>query len=156
MSYRIWLGIAKRKELNEYLATTMDDYFEFGYKHQDIELHDELDIERFSPITKFKDIEYNPYILIKEDLQYIIDYYKELNLKNYEEKMKITDKDFNADKRKQLGMHLMYYHIVGYFKGLIKHKKNISDAGFFLLDYFYLVRIYDTIKEDECIIITHG
>lgn len=158
MSYRIYLGIRKKKYLNQYIARhdRTEEYSYFDFDCRDIELHDGLDIERFSPITEYKDEEYEPYVLTKKDVLYIIEYYQKLNLENYKEKMKITEKEFNLDKRNSLGVHLMYMHIVTYFGRLIKEKTLITDAGFFLLDYFYLVKMYEDMKDDECGIITHG
>lgn len=129
-----------------YLAANSDEYFEIGYNHWDIELHDNLDIHRFTPIDQFKDIEYPPYILTKDDFQYILDYYKELNRSQFEEKIKNKSKDHSY----------LFSRIEFYFNNLIKEKKNISESGLFLLDYFKLVEMYNNLKDDDMIIITHG
>ncbi len=139
MGYRIHVGIVKKKELKEYLKKK-EEYF--GLQASDIELNDNTPIQQFKVIEQYKDDEYEPYVLNKKDFQKIIDYYKNFIHEDYS----------NHDK----DMKMMRWHIERYFNKLKIQNKNIETAGLFLIDYFYLVNLYETIKEDECFIITHG
>lgn len=164
MSYRIHLSILRKNQINEYLKRTEDKYFnenedlDFEYE---TELHDETPIEDFTPIEKFKDSEYSPYILDKNDFQKILDYYKNLIYESIKEKVELTDVKRNEENKiliedKNAGIHIHFYYIQNYFNGLIKNNKNIDSSGLFLLDYFYLVRLFENLKDDELILITHG
>ena len=170
MSYRIHLGIVKIKDLKDHLNKDFsyikdeddrgDAEKDFFYNMSSTELHDCLDLEQFKVIKKYKDDEYAPYRLNKKDFQKILDYYKKLcydNFKEKEEQIKKfneEEKEFTRDFKASVDMN--YYYISSYFKGLIKSGFNITSSGMFFIDYFYLVRLFENMKRDECIIITHG
>jgi len=162
MSYRINLTIEKRKDYQEYINNYVpekDDeesyhYFNFGKRLT--ELNDELDLTQFKEIEKFKEQEYTPYILDKNDFQIILEFYKEFILDN----LKHYKTDMNKSPRQ---------YMIWYFEELLKKQsnidiienidnedKNIKSSGLFLLDYFYLVSLFDNLKNDDVIIITHG
>jgi hypothetical protein len=159
MSYRINLTIEKRKDYEEYLKNYTSEegeepYFDFGSRLT--ELNDELYITQFKEIEQFKEQEYNPYILDKNDFQIILDYYKKFILDN----LNHYKTDLNKSPRQ---------YMIWYFEDLLKKKSNIKDvknvekedkniksSGLFLLDYFYLVSLFNNLKDDDIIIITHG
>ena len=69
-----------------------------------------------------------------------------------------------SDERREYAL-LDIYIIIGsipaaviglLFEDLIEQNKNIKTTGLFLLDYFYLVRLFENIKTNECFIIRHG
>jgi hypothetical protein len=68
---------------------------------------------------------------------------------------KIKSKE-DIDVREISYLNIHFYYIKSYFKRLIKQNKNIDSSGLFLLDYFYLVRIYENWKNGQRGLITHG
>ena len=91
-------------------------------------------------------------------MQKILDFYKEFLRDSFKDKQKEFDKYIENHKEKIdfLSISSHYRYLERYFDTLIKRKENISESGLFLLDYFYLVNIFDNMKEDEVAIITHG
>lgn len=149
MSYRIHIGTANKKKFEEKISSISniddegwDELSTLLSSTRDTELIDSFKISQFTPIKKLKDEEYPPYILDKNDFQKILDYYKVLL--------------YDDNKRKDKSWEGTKLYVEHYFKRLISEKKNIDSSGLFLLDYFYLVRMFENIKDDECFIITHG
>lgn len=164
MSYRIHLGIVKKKDLDEHLSKKFSDDDE-GYQRKNdffnrswgVELFDETPIEQFTKI-KGIDEEYPPYILSKEDVQKILDFYKQFLKDYFEEKQNQIHKHI-MNKDYELNLHSLSTHfrvLKNYFNCLIKQNKNISESSLFLIDYFYIVKIYERMNSDEVGIITHG
>ena len=164
MSYRIHLGIIKKKDLDKHLAKTFSDDDE-GYQRKndffnrswDVELFDETPIEQFTKINGIDD-EYPPHILSKEDVQTILNFYKQF-LKDYFENKQMEIHKHLRNKDEELNLHSISIHfqkLKTYFEHLIKYNKNICEDDLFLFDYFYIVKLYDGMKSDEVGIITHG
>lgn len=168
MGYRIHLGIVKIKDLKDQLHKDFSNIEceveryeaeqEFFYNTWDVELQDNLDLNQFRPIKKYKDDEYPPYRLNKKDFQKILDYYKKMICEDSKEKERISNNKelFEKDRRHLISVSTHYMYIHSYFERLIKSNKNICSSGLFLLDYFYLVRVFESMKTNECVIITHG
>lgn len=164
MSYRIYIGIVKLKDLNKQLSVKFtdsdEDYdkkWDFFYNTRDTELNDGTDIGQFKIVKGYEDEEYAPYILTKKDFQKILDYYKHF-LKEYFEKKEndLKCKPANIEQHKFSNISIHFYYLANYFKRLIIQNKNIDTDGLFLLDYFYLVQMYNNWKNGDRAIITHG
>ena len=164
ISYRIHLGIVKKKDLDEHLSKNFSDSDEDYHKKTDffnqswdVELFDETPIEQFTKINGYDD-EYPPYRLTKKDVQIILNFYKQF-LKNYfENKQNEINKHLNnsSDEINLYSISTHFQVLKNYFGRLIKQNKNICEDDLFLLDYFYIVKIFDNMKEDEVAIITQG
>ena len=166
MSYRIHIGIIKKKDLDNHLSKTFidndEDYdkkWNFFYKSRDIELFDETPIEQFKIVKGYENEEYQPYILTKVDFQKLLNFYKDFLKKSFEKKEKQYD---NIKRKKDINLknivndNIHFYYLKSYFKNLIKQDKNMTESGLFLLDYFYLVKIYENWKNGDRALITHG
>jgi hypothetical protein len=163
MSYRIRIQIERQSKVEEYIDNYIIDEDEgiyFDLPGETIELHDGLDLEQFTVIDEFKEQEYKPYKLNKLSFQIILDYYKNLICEDYSEREKKIDNFKDLDEREKEfllnSIGNQSHRIKSYFKSLSYENKNIRSSGLFLLDYFYLVDLYDNMHEDECVILTHG
>lgn len=161
MSYRIWVGIVKKKDLEVHLSQEFtdsdEDYdkkWDFLHNLTKIELNDNTPIEQFKVIKGYEDEEYPPYVLTKKDFQKLLNYYKKFLTESFKEKEKEVRENKYKDNSLSYERHI--YHIKIYFDRLIKENKNIDSSGLFLLDYFYLVRMYENWKNGDRAIITHG
>ena len=166
MSYRIHIGIVRKKDLDEHLSKSFsdsdDDYdkkWGFFNSSNETELSDETPIEQFKIAKGYEEEEYPPYVLTKKDFQKILNYYKQFLKDSHEKKEKELDelgsKD-DIDRKKMVAFNINCYYIKSYFDGLLKKNINIDSSGLFLLDYFYLVRMYENWKNGDRAIITHG
>jgi len=166
MSYRIHFGIVKKKDLENHLSKHFgngdDDYdkkWDFFNDSWAVELFDETPIEQFHIVKGFEDEEYPPYVLSKKDFKKILDFYKHFLKESFEKKEhqldKIKSKD-DIELREISNINCHYYYLKCYFSTLIEQKKNISESGLFLLDYFYLVKLYENWKNGQRGLITHG
>ena len=176
MGYRIYIGIVKKKDLDNHLSKSFgdsDDFYDkkFGDSDDDydkkgdffnnsakIELFDETPIEQYNKIEGYEDEEYPPYVLTKKDFQTLLDFYKKFLMENFEKRethfnLNIEDIDI---KTELMNISLHFRYLKNYFKRLIIRNKNIDDSGLFFLDYFNLVRIYENWKNGDRAIITHG
>jgi len=166
MSYRIHFGLIKKSDLDNHLKkkfTNSDEDFDmkwdFFYNSRDIELFDETPIEKFKKVKGYEDEEYPPYILTRKDFQKLLNYYKQFIMDSFEKKESMLDKiksKEDIDIREISNLNIHFYYLKSYFKRLIKQNKNIDSSGLFLLDYFYLVRIYENWKNGQRGLITHG
>lgn len=162
MSYRIHLGIIQKKDLDKHTSKQFSDSDEdydkkmdFFTHYRDIELFDETPIKQFEKLKGYENEEYPPYVLSKNDLQKILDFYKKFLKESFKNKQKILDKkNIKPIHISDLKGH--FHYLKCYFDGLIKQKKNISDCGLFLIDYFYLVMIYEKWTEGDVALISHG
>ena len=173
MSYRIHLNIGPKDQIKKYLYKTPADESIYLAGNQirngiTLELDDELPIEHLKKIAKFKDAEYCPYSLTKNDILEIIFFYRkkqfDLATKEIEKLSKIKD-DIEAGRLSDaLGpvcSFIMYENLNNenlrnYFKE-IESKELVKEEGRFLLDYFYLVRLYDNFSsKSDMAVITHG
>ena len=152
MSYRIHIGIVKKKDLDKHLAKTFtesiedwDEKWDFFHNSRDTELNDWTKIDQFKIVKGYEEEEYPPYILTKEDFQKVLDYYKKFLKESFELKEKSLEKQ-----------PLHFHYLKNYFKTLIKRNVNITTSGLYVLDYFYLVRMYENWKDGDIALITHG
>lgn len=166
MSYRIYIGMVKKKELDYHLLMKFivkkkdfDVQSDFLNNLREAELFEETPIEQFKKIKEYEKDEYPPYILTKNDFQKILNYYKQFLKEYFEKKEKTLNKIQNKEKveiRKIAIINSHFHYLTNYFKRLIIQNKNIDTNGLFLLDYFYLVKMYDNWKNGDIAIITHG
>jgi hypothetical protein len=166
MSYRVHIGKIKKKDLDNHLSKTVtdsdedyDEKWDFFYNSRETELFDETPIEQFKIIKGYENEEYPPYVLTKKDFQRLLNFYKNFLKDSFEEKEKQYDKiksKNDIDLRTIVNNNIHFYYLKNYFKNLIKQNKNITESGLFLLDYFYLVNMYNSWKNGERAVITHG
>jgi len=166
MGYRIYFGLIKKSDLDNHLKRKFtnndedyDEKWNFFYNSRNIELFDETPIWKFKKVKGYEYEEYPPYILTKRDFQELLDYYKQFIMKSFKEKESMLDKiksKEDIDVREISNLYIHFYYLKSYFERLIKQKKNIDSSGLFLLDYFYLVRIYENWKNGQRGLITHG
>ena len=166
MSYRIHFGIVKKSDLDNHLSKgfndTDEDYdrkWDFFYNSRQTELSDETHIERFKKVKGYEEEEYPPYVLTKRDFQELLNYYKEFLLESFKKKEEMFDSiksKEDIDLREISNLNIHFYYLKSYFKRLIKQDKNIDSDGLFLLDYFYLVKLYENWKKGQRGLITHG
>ena len=152
MSYRIHIGIVKKKDLDNHLSKTFtdddkgwDEENSFFHASRDTELNDWTKIDQFRIVKGYEKEEYPHYILSKEDFQKVLDYYKKFLKESFELKEKSLEKQ-----------PLHFHYLKSYFNTLIKQKTNITTSGLFVLDYFYLVRMYENWQNGDVALITHG
>ena len=164
MSYRIYIGKCKKKDLDNHLSKQFtdsdEDYDEkwtFFHNTQDTELNNNTNISQFKIVKGYEDEEYPPYVLTKKDFQKILDYYKQFLLDDFEKKINDLNCKHNDIKLKDYShINVHFHYLANYFKRLNQTHKNIDSSDLFLLDYFYLVKMYDSWKNGDRAIITHG
>ncbi len=166
MSYRIHFGIIRKTDLDRHLLkkfTNSDNDFDkkwsFFDNSRQTELFDETPIDQFKKVKGYEDEEYPPYILTRKDFQELLNYYKEFIMESFKKKEDILNniqskEDIDLREISNLNIHFSY--LKSYFKRLIKQNKNIDSDGLFLLDYFYLVKLYENWKNRDRGLITHG
>ena len=166
MSYRIYIGIIKKKDLDNHLSKCFsdsdEDYdkkWDFLNSSTDVELYVNTPIEKFKVVDGYNDEEYPPYVLSKKDFQKILDFYKHFLKESFESKQKeiikiLKNEDKDTTKLRSVSIH--FHYLTSYFDVLIKQKMNIDSNGLFLLDYFYLVKMYENWKNGDRALITHG
>lgn len=162
MSYRIYISITKKEALDKFL---LGDTSDFEFEEHDIiaELYDNLNLKQFTPIEQYKDEEYPPYILNKDDFQKILNCYKSIIFENMKEKeqylnklVDIGEEEIKIDRSELISIWRNYVYISNYFEEILNTETLIKTSGLFLLDYFYLVKMFENLKEDEVFLITHG
>ena len=163
MSYRIHIGLIKKKELDEFISNhdrskedSWEKRWDFLSSKRDIEIFDSTPIDEFKIIPSFEDEEYEPHILNKKDFQRLLDFYKKHLMESHKDKQTKLNLKGKEAERELLNSLTFHHHIEYYFKSLLKRNKNMGQSGLFLLDYFYLVRMYDNWKNGDRAIITHG
>lgn len=170
MGYRIRLSIINQKELDRQIKKHMLDNLneEESFYLEDmnsIEIMDSIDVDKFKNYFNNDKDEYPMKKLTKKNLKEILDFYRESFeksfLKKYKEhedilerlsKKEIDKGTLRDAKRIIIDKDMLYYGLYNYFK----ENGEIKDSNFFYLQYFYIVKRYENLKEDEIILITHG
>jgi hypothetical protein len=179
MGYRINLNIIDKEYwesfINEPVHKVQDDDYYFWdtfdnskYKTE-TEISDMTKINHFTKVKLTKDNEYPLYILTKVDFLEIIKFYQhflaENSGKEIEKIEKIRDqysktKTFNAyDIMEVLSHSCWLEENIQYYFGtrLKKCHELVLDDSRFLLQYFYLVDLYNNFNEQtQVLIISHG
>jgi len=172
MRYRIHLKIINKKYYKKYLKEFRKDSDEDKYFNPETiictEISDSLSLEKFK-IIKEIDKEYPPYRLKQKDIKIILNHYQneqtEILKERIDKNKKIKDlysekKGFKKAEDEiflllQRDFYLNYY-VHSYFNELKKNNKYLEDSDYFLLQYFYLVKIYFEYDKKNVYIITHG
>ena len=177
MSDRIHLNIVNKKKFKEYLKSYNDEdgsHYLLG-RHieggKSIEVFDELPIDQYRQLFKDDEDEYCPYIITKNKIRGILKFYQKSLLSNAENKIKdmaniikavnLNDK-FSDESISKIMVHFRSYRLHHeflklYFEGLIKDDTLVQEDGQFLLDYYYILDMYNTFDSKRDIaIITHG
>lgn len=172
MSYRIHLNIINKKYYNKYLKEFRKDNDEDKYFDPKTIIHteisDSLNLEKFK-IIKGIDEEYPSFILKQKDIKIILDHYQNEQIEILKERIDRNKKikDLYSEKKGfkkaedeiflllQRDFHLNYY-VHFYFEGLKKDNECLKDSDYFLLQYFYLTKLYFEYDKKNVYIITHG
>ncbi len=147
MGYRINLNIVDKSDFESVAEFNYDTIYDLiDRKKTRIELWNELNLDLFDK-TEGEFDEYHPRILNKSDIREILKVYQKLLVESSEERMKKQEYSITFD-----------HYIKCYFDQLIDtDSTKVKGSGLFLLDYFYLVEIYDRFSdESDVCIITHG
>ena len=154
MGYRIYLNKVKKNALNEYLMRTEDRFFDESNELElncITELNDNTPIEDYTYIERFKEDEYGPHLLNKDDFLKLLNYYRDFIYQN------LKEKEFSSRKTENnLSFNMFFHGLTNYFEALKVKDVLIKSSSVFMLDYFYLIKEYENMKEDELLIITHG
>ena len=127
MSYRIWVGIVKKKDLDVHLSqefTDSDEDYEkkwdFLNSSNEIEINDNTPIEQFKVIKGYEDEEYPPYVLTKKDFQKLLNYYKKFLAESFKEKEEyyhsIKEKNIKGIEIKDIiNITIHFHYLKNYF-----------------------------------------
>ncbi len=162
MSYRVYIGVVKKSDLDKHLSKNLsdsdedyDEKWDFFRDSRQTEIFDETPIEDCKIINGYEDEEYPPYLLSKSDFQEILNFYKKHLMEVYDKKEK-EFKDDKKDFRELANISFFYSQVKSYFNELIIKDKNVVGSMIFLLDYFNLVRMYENMGDADIALITHG
>lgn len=111
-----------------------------------IEIRDEIEVSEFEKVDENSNDEYPDYIVNKETMEFILEFYRKRIIK-------VAENYLNKDKLQYTT--LFWYSVKSYFEN-ININNPIQDSWAFVIQYFYLVDIYrNTDRENDILTISH-
>lgn len=162
MGYRIHFGLVSRKELNYHLSrdwasVPIDDVWdkkiEYFHDKCEIELMDTLELNQFKIAKGFVGEEYPVHIIEKADFLKILQFYQKELCKGFLKKHEGLSKN---DSKENHWASIAYHMLDRTMRSWIDEGILIDDSNVFLIQYFYLVRIYENWRSYQVGVIQHG
>lgn len=169
MSYRIHLSMMSKNDYDNYIKLDYDHFSRAMYSTEQIEISDETELTIFTPIHKFVNDEYTPYIInSKNEFKILLNQYKKIlydiftyNIKEYNElSYKLLKSNDNIEFKLSnfANMYHSYLYNARLFMSKVLDSNDfVCDSSYFFIQYFYLVNIMQTTNFNKIVgVITHG
>lgn len=167
MGYRKHLKVIKRSAYEKHLSEYVDNedmMFCEGICKINTEIDVDFPIDNLDDVGLRYDDEYPPKVLSKKDIRGLLLFYQKKQSEYSKKRMELyknidVNDESSIDKlvSSEFTTFLHNSSISSYFDKRIETKGFLGDSDFFLLQYFYLLMIYQSYFEEEYVfIITHG
>lgn len=176
MSYRIHLSLLSKNDIEKAIETAYtykesEGYIYLELPNNRIEIIDTAPIGHLPKVFPKETIGYHPYYLSKPEFRKLLIYYQKHIVNNaqiqyakideinetYKNKEQITSLDKSLNKKFYYTCITNISETKSYFEKLLKENKLLDDSSLFIIQYFYLVKLYETFNEDtHVMVVSHG